>query len=546
MDGREKKPDHKYQELLNVKNAVIYRMDPEGRLTYLNEEWQRITGYTELESLGTRLIRYVDPNGREVFDNVVRDLLQGHKDGEHREVRLISAGGQVILVHLFMRAELHEGSVTALSGTLTDLSSRKPGINSFLENESNFRFISEHLTDMVAVLAEDGLVLYASPSHTTILGRTLEEYIGSYPITHMHPDDWERVFQAFHRAVTEWSVFEIDYRCKHSNGHWVDIEMRGKPIKGPDGTTQVILVSRDITLRKQAERDLRQTMIKFKTLLASLPFGIKVEDEDGQPILTNEAYLSIFGPEEDGGDRAAGLNDRQQHTIMQRGTLQGEELTMGNGTILEWDAVPIMDHERDKGYLWIYRDVTETKRVEQSLRDANRQLQKLSMMDGLTGIANRRCFDEALLEEWVRESEREGNISLLMLDIDHFKTFNDLYGHQAGDECMRQIGRVLMSLPWGPRDVAARYGGEEFVVLLPGRSAEDALRLASAINQSVSGLGIPHKGASCAEFLTVSIGVSTKMATKLTPASSLVMEADKALYEAKRTGRNQCRVYKLR
>jgi diguanylate cyclase (GGDEF)-like protein len=131
----------------------------------------------------------------------------------------------------------------------------------------------------------------------------------------------------------------------------------------------------------------------------------------------------------------------------------------------------------------------------------------------------------------------------LLLDIDFFKTFNDLYGHQAGDACLQQVGGILEKISWGSQDLAVRYGGEEFVVLLPGRTAEQAIETAYVIQKAIEQAHIPHHGSSIGEGLTLSIGISTIMVASMKQPANLIAEADKALYEAKRNGRNQIRVY---
>jgi diguanylate cyclase (GGDEF)-like protein/PAS domain S-box-containing protein len=528
----------KYQELLKVENAVIFQIDREGRFSFLNSEWIHLTSYSIDESLGVHYLDYVAEEDQPFFEELIADLLASRRDGMHREITLISKDGAAKAVHLFMKADVDsQQQVRSVSGTFTDLASRRAHIQAYLENERNYRLISENTTDMIAVLSEDGLSLFASPSHAAVLGRTIDDYIGSFPIQYIHPDDWEKVFQFFQEMLAQWKEHAVVYRFMHADGHWIYLEMKGKPIKGTDGKTQVITVSRDITIRYKAEEELRLTSIKLKTLIASLPFGIKVEDEHGQPILQNDAYTDIFSSEDP-------VNMDEKSSITQcRRTSQGEELFLSNGKIIERDAIPLMDHHRFDGYLWIYRDVTKNKESERHLREANKLLQQLSMLDGLTCIANRRSFDEALKREWARQTQLSGTISLLLLDIDFFKDFNDLYGHQAGDACLKHVGNVFKQLPLGEDDLAARYGGEEFAVLLSGKQANKAVDIAKHIMLLTEELHIPHKGSKAKEFLSVSIGISTKIATKFSDSTMLLTEADKALYEAKRMGRNQFRVY---
>ncbi|HHQ48765.1 MAG TPA: diguanylate cyclase, partial [Acidobacteria bacterium] len=157
------------------------------------------------------------------------------------------------------------------------------------------------------------------------------------------------------------------------------------------------------------------------------------------------------------------------------------------------------------------------EREKRELEKANARLRELSYEDGLTGIANRRLFDERLREEWARAFRHGYPIALLMLDVDHFKAYNDSEGHQAGDECLRQIGRLLSDFAHRPGDLAARYGGEEFVVILSGTSRADALAMAERIRHQVIDLGIPHPSSPVADVVTVSVGV---VSTVPSPGSS--------------------------
>lgn len=134
-------------------------------------------------------------------------------------------------------------------------------------------------------------------------------------------------------------------------------------------------------------------------------------------------------------------------------------------------------------------------------------------------------------------------ISLLLLDIDSFKAYNDLYGHLAGDTCIQQIAGILDDMPWGSYDLPARYGGEEFVVLLPGKDLEQAVDVAARIHEAVKNAHIPHKGSFISDYLTISIGVASTNVTVQDSSSHLIKEADIALYEAKKNGRNQIKIY---
>lgn len=166
-------------------------------------------------------------------------------------------------------------------------------------------------------------------------------------------------------------------------------------------------------------------------------------------------------------------------------------------------------------------------------------LENLSSLDGLTGIPNRRRFDEVARKEWKR-SIREGvPLSLLLIDIDGFKAFNDNYGHLAGDDCLKQVATTLAHVIRRPSDFLARYGGEEFVALLPRTDRAGAAIVAEQMREAVAGLGIPHAHSPTAPNLTISLGVATVLPTIRHSLSGLIDAGDQALYRAKHGGRNR-------
>lgn len=174
------------------------------------------------------------------------------------------------------------------------------------------------------------------------------------------------------------------------------------------------------------------------------------------------------------------------------------------------------------------------------LKQARDQLAQLATTDGLTGLANRRRFDEVLAMEHARHARAGTELALIMLDIDHFKLFNDTYGHVRGDDCLRAVARVLKDTLHRVTDLATRYGGEEFICILPdSASPEGVLKVAERIRQAVSGLSIPHGNSPTADHLTISLGVITACCTKNTSPSQLVAQVDEQLYKAKTEGRNR-------
>jgi len=170
-------------------------------------------------------------------------------------------------------------------------------------------------------------------------------------------------------------------------------------------------------------------------------------------------------------------------------------------------------------------------------------LARLSNLDGLTGIPNRRALDAAIDREWRRCQRSHKPVSLLMADIDHFKSFNDTYGHLAGDDCLKSVSSSLLQTLERPGDLLARYGGEEFMALLPETDAIGAQLVASKMLQAVNDLTLPHAGALADEHVTASIGVATMQPGRTTSSANLLEAADQALYQAKQQGRNRVCVW---
>jgi diguanylate cyclase (GGDEF)-like protein len=170
-------------------------------------------------------------------------------------------------------------------------------------------------------------------------------------------------------------------------------------------------------------------------------------------------------------------------------------------------------------------------------------LENLSVTDGLTGIANRRRFDEFLLNEWRRAVRYRTPLSLILLDIDSFKAYNDYYGHLSGDDCLRQVAQCLKETIQRPGDLLARFGGEEFACVLTITQAKGARALAGQIAKKIRAMKIPHDASPVADRVTVTIGVVTTFPTAEEQPQDLIRKADELLYEGKRSGRNRIKYW---
>jgi diguanylate cyclase (GGDEF)-like protein/PAS domain S-box-containing protein len=281
---------------------------------------------------------------------------------------------------------------------------------------------------------------------------------------------------------------------------------------------------------------------------------VLLTDFDGIPRYISPAVYALTGwrPEETmerGFGDVAHAEDMPRIELLMRGLRQGAE----TGTI-EYRV-----KKRSGGYVWVegcfrvicdpatsphsgilltVREITERKSAERTLQDAYKALEALAATDALTGLANRRSFDQVLNHEWRRGLREERPLSLLMIDVDLFKAYNDEYGHPRGDKCLKQIAEAVRDVIQRPGDLVTRFGGEEFAVVLPETDGNGAQRLSEQICEALRAQKIPHNG-SPVGVVTVSVGCATMVPVFGQHAVNLIESADAALYEAKRRGRDQ-------
>lgn len=201
---------------------------------------------------------------------------------------------------------------------------------------------------------------------------------------------------------------------------------------------------------------------------------------------------------------------------------------------------------RVETHLAIYRyqkllaqEIAAKEKAQKELLEVNLHLKKLANLDGLTEIPNRRRWDEYLAQEWSRGAREQQVLSLLLIDIDYFKNYNDSYGHLMGDDCLKTIAQGIQKVLQRPTDLVARYGGEEFGVILPNTHPEGAKQVATKIQSQITGMAMPHNNSCVGDYVTLSIGIASMIPNPQLSPTVLVNMADKALFQAKNTGRNR-------
>ncbi len=187
----------------------------------------------------------------------------------------------------------------------------------------------------------------------------------------------------------------------------------------------------------------------------------------------------------------------------------------------------------------LQEEIEQNQEARATFQKLKQELQNLATIDSLTQIPNRRRFDEYLQQEWDRLTREQEPLSLLLCDVDFFKLYNDTYGHQAGDSCLRIVAQTINRTAKRASDLVARYGGEEFTVILPNTNRAGAITIAKAIQQEIENLQIPHPQSEVSKFVTVSVGVASQIPSRNDSVETLIAKADRALYLAKARGRNR-------
>ena len=332
------------------------------------------------------------------------------------------------------------------------------------------------------------------------------------------------------------------------------------PLKDSTGAVIGLLThNRDITSRKRLEEAHAEAQERLAAALANMAAALVMFDRDERLVLCNEQYRTMFGKtadlrvpgtpfstilrasierKEEVGIPPEEVEDWIRRTCAALHVASDHEIALADGRRLRARVRPTADGAS----LTVISDVTVEREAEQSLSILNQRLAAMARTDALTGLVNRRGFDEALAAEIARIRRTGTSVGLLIVDVDRFKAYNDTYGHPAGDACLKAVADCLKATLRRPGDVAARYGGEEFAAILPETTAAGALHIAETLREAVAALAMEHK-ATDEGIVTVSAGVSTITAGEadLDGAALLIERADKALYHAKAAGRNRVR-----
>jgi diguanylate cyclase (GGDEF)-like protein/PAS domain S-box-containing protein len=373
----------------------------------------------------------------------------------------------------------------------------------------------------------------------------------------VHPDDlgpWQAARQAHAAGETESLV--ADYRVRHRDGHWVWLHSRGRVTRRDANGVALRMTGTylDVTERQATEARIKHSgELLARMSRVSRTGGWDYDLATGRSSWSPETYrireldpsvepdrqivMDAYLPESRVLLAAARTAAIEQHIPwdmeLQMTTARGQMIWVRT------QGEAVVENGKTVGLTGTLKNVTWRKQSQIELTIANEKLERMALSDGLTGIANRRLFDQTLQAEWLRGARSGKPLALLMIDIDHFKLYNDHYGHAGGDECLRRVAQVLSGCSRRAGDLVSRFGGEEFAILLPGADSAAASRVAQACLDAIRDEQIVHATSGVEPWLSVSIGVSSVEVNAARPALSLIERADAALYRAKHLGRGR-------
>jgi diguanylate cyclase (GGDEF)-like protein/PAS domain S-box-containing protein len=427
------------------------------------------------------------------------------------------------------------------------------------------RLVTDNSRDVLIIADFEGNRSFVSASGADWGGWSKEELQSIKSLDLVHPKDKARIAGIIQqlRAGADGALAECRVR-KHDGSYvWIEASLRAIRDQKTGKPTGLLNCGRDISERKQAEdaRQLQHSLLE--AIHEVLLDGILVVDEHQNVISCNQRFAEVWSinlPESlpgnlDKSHRVPGeglfsqamlrLKDpkgflkRVEEVYANPAEKDHCELQLRDGKTLERNSTCLRNKDgKYLGRVWFFRDITGHKLAEQRLQEAYRAVETLAATDALTGLANRRRFNKHFALEWRRCLRDCLPLSLLLIDADHFKSYNDTYGHLRGDGCLKEIADVAHSAVARPGDLVARIGGEEFAAILPNTDPRGAFQIAQAVCVGMCEREIPHSSNPFG-VVTVSVGCATVVPQLGQHTEFLIERADNALYQAKRTGRNR-------
>jgi len=553
--------------LIENSPLATIRWDQEFRVAYWSKQAEELFGWKAEEVLGKTMYewRFIFEKDLELVNRSVDKSLGGNYTT--CENRNYHKDGSVIYCVWYNSTLIDEsGNLISMLSLAQNVSDRKRTEQALRHSENQLRTFLNNAPTPMTIKDLEGTYLSVNQEFAYLLQIPEAEILGKKDYDFFPMENVKNIHNWELQAIFEGIAVSFEETAELFDGLHTFVVTKFPLMDAQDKPYAVAGIYLDISDRKKMEAILKESEAKFQKIAIASPevIYITVRQPDGTTKFeyANVAIEELLGISLD--DLMAKSNIHYEMFHPDDLPTFEQELTHSMATLqifrhewriitpqgkIKWIKSQARPELRDNGDVAWYGfaiDISERKQTEialveaeVNLRKINQELERLINLDGLTQIANRRCFNDRIVIEWQRLHREQQPLSLLMFDVDYFKRYNDLYGHQIGDECLIKIAQAVNHLMRRPADLVARYGGEEFIVILPNTHINGAIAVADRIHEAIKNLQIPHQDSIVSNIVSISMGIACDIPNLERSPYVLINQVDHALYEAKQQGRNR-------
>ncbi len=558
-----------HEAYVEIAEVMIAAIDRNGDITFINRKGYEILGYETGSLEGKNWFKFLIPEA--IFEKMYllfREIIAGKRlPPEYFENELVRKDGKEVLISFHNTViKDHNGEILGILFSGEDITAKRQTENQLIENKKKLDAIIGSALDAIVMIDEEEKIELWNKAAEMMFGYDKKEIEGKALVETIIPVKYRQKAKAglFRFAKNNGKTFKghiKEAEAVRKDGTLFPVEISVSMVI-LDSSRHAVAIIRDITERKAADRIIRESERMFRIISEKSSIASYII-QDNLFRYVNPAFEKLTGYS---SSEIIGKLNPFQVILEDEGRLKKgiENLLSGKASKIKYDA-KAMRKDGKVVFLEIQADVTRFKgrvaivgtavditdkigrerRLRQKIYDVEKMAQEfseLAYIDALTGIYNRRMFEETFKSKWGDAKRKKEPISLIMIDIDLFKGYNDRYGHQAGDSCLIKIAGTIKDSLFRSSDSVSRYGGEEFVVILPDTKINGARMIANRIKTNIENLHIPYTESKVLNCVTVSLGVASVTPKDNIDQNELVKMADLALYKAKNEGRNRISV----